>query len=104
MFDYKQQIAEFLKENFEPSNPTAANFKVNSTELLNYLFQIFPADCINDYDLNEILIGLNYKRFTYEIQSITFINDENGKEKEHINYSLCFGWCLNSLKLKNILT
>ena len=83
MFDYKEQILEFLKLNFNPSNPEEANFKVTSSELLNYLFDIYPVGCISDYDLNDILIKLEFKPYTYA----------------NTDKQLVFGWCMITDKI-----
>lgn len=99
MFDYGAQISEFLKLNFSPSNPEESNFKVTSTELLGYLFQIFPDDCINDYDLNEILITLGYQRFSYAVETITITEGKQGNTIEKKRYDLVFGWCLFTDKI-----
>lgn len=99
MFDYAEQIREFLKLNFTPSNPDVANFKVTSNELLNYLFYTFPNGCINDYDLNEILLSLKYERFTYTVETITFSEDKEGNKTENKHYHLAFGWCMFTTKI-----
>lgn len=95
MLDYIQTITEFLSENFKPSNPESANVKLNTDQLLDFLFRTFPNGCISDYDLNDILVSLNYKRHTYVVESFT----EVGKKKEkriEVSKSLEVGWCLKS--------
>lgn len=92
MFDYAEQIRDFLKLNFSPSSPDVANFKVTSNELLNYLFNTFPNGCINDYELNEILLKLGYERFAY----INEVIHNASNEKERITKNMIFGWCMFS--------
>ena len=92
MFDYKEQIRDFLKLNFSPSIPEVSNFKVTSNELLGYLFQMFPFNCIDDYDLNDILLRLDYERFAYTNQIV----HNAGSENETITKNMVFGWCMFS--------
>jgi len=95
MLDYIATITEFLKENFNPSNPESANVKLNTDQLLDFLFRTFPDGCISDYDLNEILISLEYKRQTYVLESYCEI--EKGESTIYeIRKTLAIGWCLKS--------
>ena len=98
MFDYKDQVHKFIGENFKPSTPDEANFRVSTNQLLGYLFQTFPADCISDYELNDILLSLKYERFTYTNKTIRFSKPkaENEPPKEIVEYHLCVGWCLHT--------
>lgn len=95
MLDYIETITTFLNENFNPSNPESANVKLNTDQLLNFLFRTFPVGCISDYELNEILISSGYQRHNYVIQSFR----EVGKKKEkriEVSKSLEVGWCLKT--------
>jgi len=95
MLDYIDTITEFLKENFNPSNPESANVKLNTDQLLDFLFRTFPEGCISDYELNEILISLDYKRHTYVVETF----NEIGKKKDgriEVKKSLEVGWCLKT--------
>lgn len=103
MYDYITQISEFLKEHFVPAdNAETANTRFTSDQLLNFLFKTFPEGCITDYELNDLMLKLNYKRETYTIATeIT----QSKKEKEEnapiqFTYALCTGWCMVSLSLK----
>ena len=104
MYDYINKIVEFIKENFVPaSNAEEANVKMTSDELLNFLFKTFPEGCISDYELNEIMLKLNYKRETYTIATEVA---QSKKEKESnfeikYSYQLATGWCMNSFVLKD---
>lgn len=100
MFDYKDQVTEFLKQNFSPSSPEKSNFDATNDELLEYLFQVFPHGCISDYDLSEILTTLKFQRFVYTVDSIIVLSNPKNQPKEHISQRLCFGWCLFSEKLQ----
>lgn len=95
MLDYLETITEFINQNFEPSNPESANVKLNTDQLLDFLFRTFPVGCISDYDLNDILISLNYKRYSYVVETYK----EVGKKKEkriEVSKSLEVGWCLKT--------
>lgn len=107
MYDYVSQISQFLQEHFVPAdNAEQSNTRLTSEELLNFLFQTFPNGCISDYELNDIMLKLNYKRETY---TITIPIEQTEKEIERnapikYHYELCTGWCMNSLVLKEKLT
>lgn len=94
MQDYKEQIEAFIQTNFKPSDPKVSNFKKNTTQLLYFLFDTFPADCISDYDLNDIMIHLGYVRHTYSVETITTSKDKEGNEVKEKSYHLDSGWCL----------
>lgn len=95
MLDYLETIREFLIENFNPSNPESANVKLNTDQLLGFLFGTFPADCISDYDLNDILIELGYKRYTYVVESYSEVEKDDSKIYE-VRKNLTVGWCLRT--------
>jgi hypothetical protein len=95
MLDYIETITEFIIDNFKPSTPESANVKLNTDQLLDFLFRTFPDGCISDYDLNDILISLNYKRYTYVVEYFK----EVGKKKDariEVKKSLEVGWCLKT--------
>lgn len=107
MYDYITQISEFINDNFAPAeNADSANTRMSSNELLVFLFQTFPVGCISDYELNEIMLKLQYKRETYSIA----IEITRSKKQIEDNvpatytYELCTGWCMNSKALKEKLT
>lgn len=93
MYDYPTQIEAFIKENFNVCLPEDADLKFTSNDLLHFLFSVFPVDCISDYDLNDILIRLNYNRYTYVIESSETDSKSN---TETIRKQLCFGWCFKT--------
>lgn len=95
MLDYSVTIEEFIKVNFEPSNPESSNVKFTTEELLYFLFRTFPEGCISDYELNDILISLNYKRFMYVVESYHTIEKDDSEIYE-IRKHLTIGWCLKS--------
>jgi hypothetical protein len=101
MFDYKEQIFEFIKRNFEPTYPDLANAKFTTKEFLGFLFQVFPVGCISDYELNEILLQLEYERFTYSVETVKIEMDKYGNTTEVKKYNLCFGWCMFISKTPN---
>jgi hypothetical protein len=95
MQDYPNQIEKFIAQNFEPSNPENCNVKFTNDAFFVLLFSVFPHDCISDYELNDILIKLNYQRFTYIFEQ--YIEVGKGKEKVfEIHKSLQLGWCMKS--------
>ncbi|EJG02281.1 hypothetical protein [Flavobacterium sp. F52] len=95
MLNYLVIIEEFLKENFEPSNPESSNVNFTTEQLLSFLFRTFPEGCISDYDLNDILISLNYRRFTYVVESYHTVEKDDSEIYE-IRKQLTIGWCLKS--------
>lgn len=68
MFDYVQQVTDFLQANFTPGSPEECNVKMTNAELLGFLFKIFPKDCISDYELNDIMVLLKFQRITYSVE------------------------------------
>jgi hypothetical protein len=104
MYDYVSQITDFIKQNFAPAeNAQEANTRMSSEELLSFLFVTFPYGCISDYELNEIMLKLHYKRETYTIANVV---SRSKKEIENdvpvtYTYELCTGWCMNSVAIKN---
>lgn len=87
-------------ENFNPSDPDKSNFNGNTDELLQFLFKTFPVDCISDFQLNEILTDLGYKRFSYIVENTTESfegKDDNRKSIFTIYKTLAHGWCLKSV-------
>lgn len=107
MYDYISQISEFLQEHFVPAdNAELSNTRLTSEELLTFLFKTFPKGCISDYELNDIMLKLKYKRETYTISIPIARTKEEIESNAPIkyNYELCTGWCMNSLALKEKLT
>jgi hypothetical protein len=104
MYDYVSQISDFIKQNFAPAeNAQEANTRMSSEELLSFLFVTFPSGCISDYELNEIMLKLQYKRETYTIATAIPRSKKQIEENvpEKFNYELCTGWCMNSIALQN---
>lgn len=106
MYNYIQQITEFIQANFSPGTAEDATNKMTSSELLSFLFNTFPDGCISDFDLNDIMQKLDYKRTTYSIEiEIPLTKKEKEENKPQLfTYHLCSGWCLNSIILKAKLT
>ncbi len=90
MIDTTPQITSFLKANFKPSNLFEATHKLTTKELLDLLFNVFPNDSIDDYDLYQILISLQYQPFKNSIE----IENKETLEKQTI---LSLVWCLEEL-------
>lgn len=62
MIDKTEDIKQFLKENFKPSlvTDTEEELQLSSSEVLQMLFSVFPTDCIDTFDLHNILTSLGY--------------------------------------------
>lgn len=95
MYNYEEKIKEFLQHNFEPSTPENANMKLKTSQLLNFLWNTFPVDCISDYELVLILEELGYKEALYVVEHSINKKADNRKFIE-IQKSLELGWCLKS--------
>lgn len=103
MYNYVSKISEFLKEHFVPAdNAETANTRFTSYQLLNFLFNTFPEGCITDYELNDLMLKLDYKRDTYTVATEIIQTKEEKEANAPIqyNYDLCTGWCMVSLSLK----
>lgn len=92
MLNYPEQIKEYLEANFTPSDEDKANFKQTTMGLLFFLFDVFPKNCISDFELNDILLELGYKRYTW-LEEKTI---EIGEDKFEIHKRLVTGWCLKT--------
>ncbi|MES2813215.1 MAG: hypothetical protein V4670_12145 [Bacteroidota bacterium] len=96
MYNYEQQIKEFIGANFQVSTPENANVKMTSESLLAFLFRVFPEGCISDYELNDIMLSLGYKRLPFTYEEYMEMDSKNKPKVYHIIKSLGFGWCLKS--------
>lgn len=103
MLDYPDQVKTFLQENFSPSDDNRAKLKWSTGELMGFLFNVFPRNCISDYDLIEILSDLGYKRYTWTEDIISQVDKNEDKEEYFtIKKRLVTGWCLwTELSLKD---
>lgn len=99
MYDYNEQIYEFVKQNFTPAYPDLANIKFTTAEFLGFLFDTFPKGCISDYELNEILLSLDFEPFTYSVERISIEKDEDGEKTITKSYHLVSGWCMFTNKI-----
>ena len=73
MIDKTQEIKAFLKKHYSPGTVENSidELKLPTSALREYLFQVFPRDCIDDYDLAEILKQLGYE--PHKIGSLQFV-------------------------------
>lgn len=86
MINKTAEIKEFLHANFQPGTLDDFTIIRSSSGILTMLFDVFPRDCIDTYDLYEILISLHYAP-----QKISKkIENEEGKT----NTSISFYWIL----------
>ena len=101
MFDYYDLILKFIKTNFEPTYPDLANLKFTTDEFLEFLFLSFPNDCISDYELNEILLSLDFERFTYTVEKISIEKSKDEFDEDTITttHQLVSGWCMFSNRI-----
>ncbi|RZJ71090.1 hypothetical protein [Flavobacterium sp.] len=99
MLDYEDQISDYLKANFTPSDSNKSNFNQTTRELLSFLFRTFPNDCISDYQLNSILLELGYERHNVLVEHTVECEEGKGKEKRkffRIEKHIEFSWCMRS--------
>lgn len=101
MFDYTNEIRNFIKLNFEPTYPDLANVKYTTDEFLAFLFLVFPVDCISDYELNDILLSLDYERHIYNIEHLSIKKGKYDDDEDEISksYILVSGWCMFTNKI-----
>ncbi len=95
MYDYQEKIKAFIQVNFVPSNAENANVKLTTNQLLQFLWNAFPIDCISDYLLVEILESLGYTQTMYVVETPVEKGTKKNKVIE-IKKSLQLGWCLKS--------
>lgn len=62
MYQFEEKIQKFLKENFVPSNLEESTHSYTNETLLEYLFSVFPKDCITDFQLYDIMSNLGYEK------------------------------------------
>lgn len=62
MIDKTLEIASFLKSHYIPGTikETKKDLQLSTIEVLDLLFQIFPKDCIDDYEMHQLLTNLGY--------------------------------------------
>ncbi len=62
MIDKTLEIKAFLKGHYCPGSleDTKPELQLNTSGVLQLLFQIFPIDCVDDYDLHNLLVQLGY--------------------------------------------
>lgn len=95
MFQYKQEISQFIESNFTDSTHEDATVKWTTFQFLQFLFDVFPKDCINDYELDAILKRLGFSKKMYAIEQ-SIEKKVNGKMIQVVNYIPQLGWCLES--------
>lgn len=94
--DYYDQVAYFLKENFEPCDYNRSNVKHTTSSLLGFLYATFPRHCISEYELNEILNDQGYVRQTWTEEHTVVIDDDKENPKFEIHKTLVSGWCMRT--------
>jgi hypothetical protein len=96
ILDYAEQVKKFIQENFEPAEENKANLKWSNAQFRGFLFDVFPRNCISDYDLDEILTDLAYTRQTWVEDHTSLSQDDEGKEVFTISKRLTTGWCIRT--------
>lgn len=63
MIDKTIEITAFIKKYYTPGTieDTEPDFQLKLSEVLDLLFQVFPNECIDEYDLHQILTSIGYK-------------------------------------------
>lgn len=63
MIDRTQEIKRFLEKHYKPceSENKETSLQKTTGELLYFLFSVFPTNCIDTYDLFEILTQLGHE-------------------------------------------
>jgi hypothetical protein len=88
MIDTKPQVTAFIRSNFKSSTLEHATHKLSSSALLSLLFNVFPKDSIDDYDLFDILTTLGYKP----------LKQSSTSEAEEETLYISFVWCLEEIE------
>lgn len=96
MYDYDDQIKSFLQKYFETSEEVLANIKMTTGDILEFLWNAFPKDCISDYNLVEILNDLGHKQQMYVVENYHEFVDENKNKKIKITRRIELGWCFKT--------
>src|SRR4051812_5150053 len=96
MLDYPEKIRQHLQDHFTSSDDNLANFKKTTQDLLRFLFLVFPKDCISDYELDDILTELGYRKQVWAEVTTVSRQDDEGEEYFEENSTLVTGWCLKT--------
>lgn len=100
MYDYQEKVKDYLENNFSPANYDLANMRCTTKMLLDFIFTVFPKDCISDYELVETLYDLGYVPKNIE-EAIEDNNPEEGEEwkkkTKPKKTQLKVYWCLMAL-------
>lgn len=56
------EIASFLEKHYTPGvlDETKAELQLSTSEVMNLLFNVFPTDCIDEFEMHEVLTSLGY--------------------------------------------
>lgn len=67
MLEYKSKIKAFVGANFKPAaTKEEAHYSYTTQQLLTLLFDTFPKDCIDEFDLFDILTSLGFSSYLVE--------------------------------------
>jgi hypothetical protein len=95
MLDYDDQVKKYLEKHFRPGTGDRANLQFTTNQLLGFLWDAFPRNCISDFELDEIMIELGYERQQWVEEHYTEMGE--GKDQvTKVSKSLVTGWCLVS--------
>lgn len=116
MIDKTQEIKEFLNKHFEPGTLEDHTFLKNNQGVLNMIFDVFPDECIDSYELHEILSSLGYepvkktttkKSDTKTKSSVPGFTPPSIEKKEKADIpkttGIKFYWCLRERIFSNLI-
>lgn len=96
MYDYPDQIKSFLNHSFTPVEEVLSNVKMTTGDLLEFLWNAFPKDCITEYNLVEILNHLDHKQQMYVVENYHEFVDDDKNKKIRITRKIEIGWCFKT--------
>lgn len=106
MIDKTQEIQRFLRKHFTPGTLEDHTFLKTNHGVLNLLFDVFPEDCIDTYELHEIMTSLYYvpvkkstekeKKPVSKTKTVGFSSKKENKPLTKIT-NVKFYWCLKSI-------
>jgi hypothetical protein len=92
---FKTKISNFIKQNFRPAEYNTANVTMSTEEFLDFLFTVFPKDCISDYDLVDIMERQGFVLRTHVVERIVKI-EKDKREIVQLRKSLAVTWSMRS--------
>ena len=98
VLNYQEQIITYLEAHFIQGDPNMPGvLKLTTPKLLGFLWNTFPKDCINDYELDVILLDLGYQRKMWT-EDVTETTEDDDETTTKITPVLKTGWVLKSIE------